>query len=1504
MGKVTRKKELPYLPFEIVKTNEQILKEQENNPNKGAIGGRGRLTETRDLSKLPKKILESYNGNVPNEITDEDIYNRQSKLDVLGNSFGQAGFNFIGGILDGIGANDLEDVKDLAFNTNKKYGNAFHSLASSIQEKGREMFPIYEKHPGSVNFTSGAYWGNQFASLAYSGGLATEMMGETAALEYFTAGFGTEAALANAVNKGSKIAKLLQIAKEAKVGTALYGGFQGIKEAGLNGVMTWEDVYKDFKNKKYTDEEAQKYASIAAHDGFIKEVGTSMLLNGLQNRSLAFTSPKYMKGISKSTLYKLGGNMLSEGFEEGWQTYASMEGKYTANALAGETGYKNPMERFKEFMSSDEMINSIVGGVLGGTVFQGIGTVKNDYLNRNYNKAINTAHKDFLDKSKSYVLEGSNMIQKMNNDADKLHSEGKIEEANNLYKQAEMHKRNHNKQMALNAIHLDDLADNDSDAFDNYVTNLKDILENVDNVEKDENGNDKPTQFNSDYVKSVFPKMIEDANKIKEIYEQVKKKGNSANDTFQLSQLHYNLFEFNKQKTNKLNELNALQYTENLNNLSDKGKEIYQLNAKMASLQNQAERLDEMKNSEEKQNSHFYDSLIEKNKKDIEANEKRMEEINADESYDKTTKDKDALHLSTILGDTEYLKLNDNLKELDDLIELTSNKIAKFKDIKEEERRIKKQLKANKENKGFLQKLKENYLNRKNKKQNNTQLEKKIDDAIEVATVIENKKNPVPVNPEKIEAEKNLGNNLLNNLTSNVVDTSIDTKGQILGTLGDNGYIVPNKDNTATVDESNPFEPNQVNENTTPEQNEALKQSISDLYEYLKDELNRNPNFEEFVKKFIEINDKKTAEKYYNALIKGWKLNDYQEYNYQAIYNSIFKDIKSINNNLVNALDNSITLENQKAEETDTNTLIVEQDKANNNIATMNIVRNSTLGSTETNNKMAYSIMKKKLVIEQDDKGTKFAYIEVIKDIKEENYINPLLLLDPEKYQPGTKLEIKVATHLFDKPIIKVYDKNGIIEKDEKGNNKYISFNEYVISNKLSPEMQAYKDKVPMIIHDGTNDLSYVHETDWYNKLNVADDVTRDAALKNLRNVRENVLNNNNKIVVTNKRNSSFEDLVINDKSIPVDQLPSIMDAFPNSIIGVSSSNGLIKINSGKEGDIFFNGILRNKETIEKNKPYDIRLHSYEMIDGKLTPIYIALNVMKDNKGIQNNEEVKESILGAINIFLTEPKELTSEQLEIIKTIKETNGFDITDSFYLNKYISQFIAMPIVSEKNVDNVPNSLSNNYGTYLVSEGSKHSIDVDGKKEKVIIFGDKQNKLSPDDTTGYMIAHKKMSNQQKQDFLDLVEERLFNGKSQNIDSAANGQNKAVIGIVDGKAVELSKSYQDMIKTNIKTIYPAINIGTKENPNMVMSTHNHITYDLVSNSITPKVTEGKVIEKPIVKVENKVENTENQSDIDAILNNIKSELDWMDDELLEPDVNNIVESMINNKEATKICG
>lgn len=100
---------------------------------------------------------------------------------------------------------------------------------------------------------------------------------------------------------------------------------------------------------------------------------------------------------------------------------------------------------------------------------------------------------------------------------------------------------------------------------------------------------------------------------------------------------------------------------------------------------------------------------------------------------------------------------------------------------------------------------------------------------------------------------------------------------------------------------------------------------------------------------------------------------------------------------------------------------------------------------------------------EKNEYGTIKPFYEYLEDgLNTAGYVDSLPLLSPDEFLEGTELEVRVPSN-FNQILVPIYNEDGT-------KSKAITFAQYVAGNNpsnsvLTPDMQLYKDKIPMIVY-------------------------------------------------------------------------------------------------------------------------------------------------------------------------------------------------------------------------------------------------------------------------------------------------------------------------------------------------------------------------------------------------------------------------------------------------------
>lgn len=401
------------------KSKEEVVKERELKAEKPYVSATGRELGYFDplyLNPRYNKYSKVIKGDTlnPEMVADE----MQNFGGALVNALKGFGINSAAGFLDAFGSNDPRGLANMAFgNTEKAYGNWFNRAAQDLREKGQEVAPIFS---GSDSMATDTYWLNQFSNLGTTFGIIGEAVGEGALITAATGGFGGAAA---AARTSAKIAqalhrvKVLNTAGKVKsAGNYLFGMWQGVKEAHMNGLENYNNVYQEYINNNRSPIEAEKAAAEAATKSFRMEVGPQVLLNGLQWMAIGgkfnafqrgggaqpgisnFTETAFSKLVPKTASRGVkkaadwAGNILSEGVEEGVQSTVQSVAQYQVDK---ERDY-NDGKTLSEYVFTNDLRDSVVGGLLGGGMFKLIGNAKNRWTNSSISKQNEKLMADFI----------------------------------------------------------------------------------------------------------------------------------------------------------------------------------------------------------------------------------------------------------------------------------------------------------------------------------------------------------------------------------------------------------------------------------------------------------------------------------------------------------------------------------------------------------------------------------------------------------------------------------------------------------------------------------------------------------------------------------------------------------------------------------------------------------------------------------------------------------------------------------------------------------------------------------------------------------------------------------------------------------------------------------------------------------------------------------------------------------------------------------------------------
>lgn len=331
---------------------------------------------------IPKELQEKLPFAVPNHMTTEQMFSLQAKMQPQGeklrNSMVQFAGTLTGQFLESVGGIlSITEIAKGIYEGEYAFDNYLARLGKELQDETRERFPIYESDPGSFNPFSLEWWFTNAPQLAST--VAMMLPGVGAAK--IVGGFG------KALGMGRNLTK----SQQALLLAGGSAGFQRAGEAYMEGLSTWDDIYKKKlqeinpeTGKAYTPEEANLIASSSALEVYkhnlalvtVDFVQNAMLFGSMKNLS-GLRSKMGVPGFNK-WYYQVPGQMTIEAGEEGVQYLFQKEAEFKADG--GDMWDSGFASRLVDYVHDAEFWTSMTLGALGGGIFSGIGYLAADNI--------------------------------------------------------------------------------------------------------------------------------------------------------------------------------------------------------------------------------------------------------------------------------------------------------------------------------------------------------------------------------------------------------------------------------------------------------------------------------------------------------------------------------------------------------------------------------------------------------------------------------------------------------------------------------------------------------------------------------------------------------------------------------------------------------------------------------------------------------------------------------------------------------------------------------------------------------------------------------------------------------------------------------------------------------------------------------------------------------------------------------------------------------------------
>ncbi len=1435
--------------------------------------------------------------------------NNQPVANVMNNAIVQFGANAVSAFGQGLANTfDLDanakTIKGLATGSNDNFNSSFMGISTrEMQDWANgiaERHEILEKNPGKFDLTDIGWWGKQGASAGTGVGMAFEALAETAGIELATGGLGTAAAigklgkLVKDIAKGAKgVARLeeaLNASKGLKSAATIYGVMNRLNESRMEATNSYDDIVNTLSQKKnedgtpkYTGEEIKHLASEGSRRDYYWNLAL-LPLDILSYRSMVFNPisgsatnwvERGLEGVAgvfgKSKLGKATGWLADkviatqiEGAEEGIQQFGSDEGKHYAEALGGINDGKTFMQRLGQEVTSDEFWNNYAGGVLGAPIIGGAMNLVNRITTGNRAARLEEEHKN-------YIREVSKMNSGMVSEISKLEKEGKVEEASKL-------RRNYSYLELLSRMHLDATLDKTS-AYDSKMTFLEATLGELNEGKTDAlkdlgfNLSKENNKDQLDVIKEQFSTYIADGKMLKSIYDDVKGKYN-RNFVPTIAQDHFILRQLEKQELESNTDIATKQSKiPEFNSLSVQGKEIHDIDYKVQALSLEKIRLNNLyrstKNNLEKEN---INKLIESNRTKLTEAKDKLAEIQKDENYTEQDKSKDNDILNSKLHNDDYLQAVYDKENLDNSISLKRKNIALWS------------------NPRYIQeKTKQAIPNAKTKQQVRNNVESTV-------------KNTKKVDPEIVQAAKNKEAEIEAVNIANGADNKVDIGNQELfspeeyeqaDSLMEVNSPISNTNDTEAQDIPD-FLSKDVKEfssspliydfeNSSDEAKEKVKNGVGGLLS----KLGENPSFEDLVRHFAKLKGLDSADKIYESLKYGYKANGKELSDEEAnlVYSKVFGDPTD------ELMQGASQLRVKNKEE-----LIKETKKVTDEV----IAKQDTPDGIDINNQVIYTYkgrvtgesapkgafltrLSKQIEKELEDGTIELDYEYTEDELNTGQYVNSLPVLDPDNYNQGVPIEIKISSN-FNEILIPIYLPSG-----RKG--KAMTFGQWVseqtasrnISLEEFSKTQDYKDKIPMIIYrkgakSGEKGIMFIHDIGWYHPLRFNQDKPNDMkeAINSTREIREELLNSNNNSVdgtITGKRQTTFEGLINKNKNSP----PISLDkANPQTKLAVYK-DGEFKQNRSRDNRLFPN----NETKLVNNPDKDftqgqvVEIRRYGLKDGKET--YIALPLFKN----KIDTTTKVTIYQAISIYADGKNPANQAAVEHIKSVM---GLDIRTTGGLSNYLKHFIDVFEPSKNNTNkDVENSATSKLrvgtpyiafleGGNIVIGQSGITIYTDTNKKNLLTAAyikegksetEAINKASEEAKVNSLFINSNASFEKSKKAIDALYNKIKvnerNGNKiesieypnrlswyeNNMDLGAYAANKPIVTIDKNNTTTITaNNYHDYLMSKYTSNIKSYNIGTEENPNYVTNIQPVITYD-TNKRLSRETVSGTNVEK-----------------------------------------------------------
>lgn len=264
---------------------------------------------------------------------------------------------------------------------------------------------------------------------------------------------------------------------------------------------------------------------------------------------------------------------------------------------------------------------------------------------------------------------------------------------------------------------------------------------------------------------------------------------------------------------------------------------------------------------------------------------------------------------------------------------------------------------------------------------------------------------------------------------------------------------------------------------------ESMRERAKELVAGVLEELDLDdPDFEAFIKYFIDRKGKKIVDEGFPGYVKMWELAGYSLDDVDAVYDKFF-NMASVATDLAFELMSNGTLVNKFNEGSEAVAIssqapvvatkgnkIIRDDRGTNKLgAGKEVIEDTTTENPKP--KAAHLEVKYETVtLPNGVKAKRYSEVELNND----PFIDNHLVLDKDFLSPGRVLDVRVA----EDALVTVWD------KDSNGNKtkKTVKFKDLG----LQPGTPEYNAKVPIIAYYGDRPIFFLHDHEWYNRTNIS----------------------------------------------------------------------------------------------------------------------------------------------------------------------------------------------------------------------------------------------------------------------------------------------------------------------------------------------------------------------------------------------------------------------------------